>query len=97
MNQYLIYAWDARDEAAPDRRQQIRPLHLDGARNLRQSGNFVIGGAMLDESGTMRGSMMVVQFESEEGLNAWMEQEPYIVNGVWEKIEVHPFRVAKID
>lgn len=97
MNQYLIYAWDGNDSEAVERRQQVRPLHLEGARQLKQTGNFVIGGAMLNDEGAMRGSMMVVQFETEEELRSWMDQEPYIQKGVWQKIEIHPFRVAKID
>lgn len=97
MNQYLIYAWDGTDSGAFERRQQARPMHLEGARRLKQSGNFVFAGAMLDSEGQMKGSTMVLQFEAEQDLKAWMEQEPYIKTGVWEKVEVFPFRVAKID
>ena len=94
--QYLIYAWDANDAGATDRRMATRPDHLAGARELKEKGHFIIGGAMLDEQGQMRGSMMVVEFDKEEDFQAWMDTEPYIVKGVWKKIEVHPFRVAQV-
>lgn len=94
--QYLIYAWDGTDEGAQERRQNIRPFHLEGAKKLKANGNFIIGGAMLDENGNMKGSTMIVEFSNEEELKKWMDEEPYITQGVWQKIEVHPFRVAPL-
>lgn len=96
MKQYLIYAWDAVDEQALDRRMTTRPAHLDGARALKANGNFLIGGAMLNETGQMAGSMMVVQFENEAGLQQWLDTEPYIQGKVWDNIRVIPFRVADV-
>ena len=97
MNQYLITAYDFTDTEALNRRMAVRPLHLDGARQLRENGNFVIGGAMLNEEGKMIGSVMVLQFNSEEELNAWKQNEPYITQHVWETVDVKPFRVANLD
>ncbi len=94
--QYLIYAWDADDAGASERRMATRPDHLAGARALKEKGHFIIGGAMLDQQGQMRGSMMLVEFNNESDLKAWMDAEPYMLKGVWTKIEVHPFRVAQV-
>ena len=96
MKQYVIIAQDGKDEAAIDRRMQQRPAHLTGARKLKEQGAFITGGAILDDNGTMRGSVMIVQFESEEGLKKWMSEEPYIQNGVWTDIQVKPVRVADV-
>jgi uncharacterized protein YciI len=96
MKQYVIIAQDGKDEGAVDRRMQERPAHLAGARKLKEQGSFITGGAILDDNGTMRGSVMIVQFESEEGLKQWMSEEPYILNGVWTDIQVKPFRVADV-
>ena len=62
MKQYLIIAQDGKDDDALNRRKEIRPIHLAGARKLKENGNFVIGGAMLDDDSNMRGSIMIVQF-----------------------------------
>jgi uncharacterized protein YciI len=75
---------------------QSRPSHLEMARKLKANNNFVLGGAMLDAEGKMNGSMMVVQFETPEQLDAWMKEEPYIRGDVWRSIEVKPFRVANV-
>jgi uncharacterized protein YciI len=96
MNQYVIYAFDGTDEEALARRMAARPLHLDVATQLKANHNFIVGGAMLDETGKMVGSTMIVQFETKEAFDAWFSTDPYITMNVWQKIEVHPFRVANI-
>lgn len=96
MQQYIIYAWDGTDEQALERRLSVRPDHFDGAHKLKANGNFVIGGAMLNDEGKMIGSTMVVQFEKKEQLQQWLDTEPYITGKVWEKIDIRPFKVADV-
>jgi uncharacterized protein YciI len=96
MKQYVVIAHDGKDEEAPARRAAVRPNHLAGAKQLKAQNQFVLGGAILDESGNMRGSVMIVQFETEEAFKDWFANEPYITQGVWKSIEVKPFRVAEV-
>ena len=96
VKQYLIIANDGKDDEALDRRKEVRPLHLAGAKRLKEKNNFVIGGAMLDDDGNMRGSIMIVQFETQDDFQNWYDNEPYITQGVWKTIEVKPFRVADV-
>jgi uncharacterized protein len=96
MLQYVIIAQDGKDEEAFDRRKTVRPIHLQGAKKLKENNNFILGGAMLNDDGNMVGSVMIVQFETEEELNEWMKHEPYITEGVWKTIELKPFRVAEV-
>jgi len=96
VKQYLIIANDGKDDGAFDRRKEVRPLHLAGAKKLKENNNFVIGGAMLDNDGNMRGSIMIVQFETQDDFQKWYDNEPYITQGVWKTIEVKPFRVADV-
>ena len=49
MKQYLIIANDGKDDGALNRRKEVRPFHLAGAKKLKENSNFVIGGAMLDD------------------------------------------------
>ncbi|GAA4421208.1 YciI family protein [Nibrella viscosa] len=93
---YVIHAYDYTDEQALDRRMAARPNHFETARGLKANGNFVIGGALLDPEGRMIGSMMVVEFESEEQLQQWLQNDPYVTGRVWEKIDVKPFRPAAV-
>ncbi len=96
MNQYLITAYDGTDENALERRMTVRPFHLEGVKKLKENGNFIIGGAMLDEEGKMIGSTMILQFESPSELQNWIDNESYIQKKVWEKFEIKPFRVANV-
>jgi uncharacterized protein YciI len=96
MNQYLIYAWDGTDPEALTRRMAARPDHFRQAAKLKSAGNLIIGGAILNQEQKMVGSVMIVQFESERGLNDWLAIEPYILGKVWVKWEVHPYRVAEV-
>ena len=93
---YVVHAYDYSDEQAPERRLTARPLHLDRARALKASGNFVLGGALLSPDERMIGSMMVVDFDDEPQLRAWLDTDPYVTGRVWEKIDVKPFRQADV-
>ena len=59
MQQYIIHAWDGKDDKALERRMAARPAHFDGARKLKAEGHFVLGGAILNTEGKMIGSTMV--------------------------------------
>ena len=96
MLQYVIIAQDGKDEEALERRKNTRAVHLAGAKKLKENNNFILGGAILDEQGNMRGSVMMVQFESELDFKKWYDNEPYITGGVWQDIDVKPFRVADV-
>jgi hypothetical protein len=96
MNQYLVTAYDYTDEGALKRRMDVRPHHLDGAKALKANGNYVIGGAMLNEDGKMMGSIMILQFENEEQLEAWKQNEIYITQKIWESVDIKPFKVAGV-
>ncbi len=96
--QFLLRAHDFTDEQALERRMAARPFHFETARQLKANGHFVLGGAVLDAAGQMIGSMMVVDFPDETALQAWLQADPYVTQGVWNpnSIEIKPFRVADV-
>jgi len=96
MNQYLITAYDYTDTAALERRMKVRPGHFEGAKKLKENGNFIMGGAILDDGGKMIGSVMIMQFETEDELEAWKQSEPYITQKIWETYDIKPFKVADV-
>ena len=96
MNQYLVTGYDYTDEGAFQRRMGVRPHHLDGAKELKKNGNYIIGGAILNDDGKMIGSVMILQFETEEELDAWKQDEPYITQKIWQMVDIKPYRVAEV-
>jgi len=88
---FIVIARDGTDPDAPARRQASRPAHLAGLEPFVRAGNVLMGGAMLDDEGTMRGSVLLVEFDSRQELNDWLEHDPYVTGDVWREVEVHPF------
>jgi uncharacterized protein len=95
--QFLLIAYDGTDSGALDRRMKSRPEHLEKIAVVKKTGQFLCGGAILDDEGTMIGSMILYEAENREELDRLLENEPYIYNRVWEKIDIRPFRMAKIE
>ena len=95
--QFLLTAYDGKDAEAPQRRLKVRGEHLEKIDGLKKTGEFLFGGAILDEAGNMIGSMIVYEFPDRQALDKKLKEEPYITGGVWEKIEIQPFRLAKIE
>ena len=86
--QYLVIGRDGKDEKAQERRQAVRQAHIDLGEKLRLSGTMWYGAALWDDQKNMIGSMLVMDFPSEEELNAWLDNEPYVTAKVWEKVEI---------
>ncbi len=94
--QFLLIAYDGTDTGALDRRMKSRPEHLEKIAVVKQTGEFLCGGAILDDSGKMIGSMILYEVPDRATLDERLKNEPYIYNKVWEKIDIMPFRLAKI-
>jgi len=95
--EFLLIAYDATDPEAPDRRLKVRANHLEGIRKLKNDKEFLFGGAILDDGGQMIGSMIVYDFPDRQSMDEKLKEEPYITEGVWNKIKIQPFRPAKIE
>ena len=48
--QFMIVAYDGQDEGALNRRLAVRDSHIAGAIALKNAGNLIAGGAILDLS-----------------------------------------------
>lgn len=94
--QYVVHAYDHTGPDALDRRMAARPAHLTYVSQLKEKGQFLLGGALLDPDGKMIGSMLMLDMETEDQLTTYLENDPYIVQGVWAKIDVKPFRQATV-
>ncbi|MFI6044681.1 YciI family protein [Nocardia sp. NPDC051321] len=92
----MLYAVIAHDGTGPgtfERRMEIRPDHMANGEKMMREGSFLFGGAILDGTGKMSGGVLIVDFESREEIDRWLENEPYIIHKVWDRVEVHPFLV----
>jgi uncharacterized protein len=95
--QFILIAYDGTDPEAPARRLNVRKDHLEKIGKLKKIGECLFGGAILDDDGKMIGSAIVYEFPDRQALDERLKEEPYILNNVWKKIEIKPFRLAKIE
>lgn len=94
--QFMLIGYDGTDTGAMERRLRVREAHLENIAVLKKSGGCLFGGAILSDEGKMIGSVIVYDFPDRQSLDEKLKEEVYISGGVWEKIEIKPFRVAKI-
>ena len=92
--EFLILAHDGKDPEAKERRLAARQAHLDGVQAMIEEGTFINGGAILNEAGEMVGSTLLVEFDSREDLDQWLQSDPYVTGGVWVDIEIQPVRLV---
>ena len=88
--QFIIMAYDG--ENMLEKRMEVRPRHLENMSKVE--GKVICAGGLLDDAGKMKGSALVMEFDSREGLDRYLASEPYIREGVWTKVEVTPMNVV---
>ena len=86
MPQFLVLAYDGTDAEAPARRRAARAAHFEQIRPMVERGEVRAAGAILDESGTMVGSALFMEFPSRSELEAWLGRYPYVIEKVWQLI-----------
>lgn len=92
----VIVAMDGTDPGAPARRAAARDAHLARVAPMAADGTLAMGGAILDEARTMRGSIAVTRHATDTAARAWMAEDPYVAGGVWQDIALHGTRFAPL-
>lgn len=88
--QFLIKAYDGPNML--EKRMEVRPRHLEGMSRLSE--HIICAGGLLDDEGKMKGSALIMDFDSRGELDAYLAAEPYVLENVWQKIEVEPMNVV---
>ena len=90
--QYLVIAYD--NEGALEKRLEVRDAHVEGAKKMIAEGKIINAGALVEED-QMVGSTLYVDFENDDEINEWLENEPYVKAGVWnmDELQVVPVKV----
>lgn len=89
--QFVLIAYDAPD--ALERRMASREAHIQYIDKLRLEGKALLGAAQLDENNKMNGSIIFFNM-SKTDLDEYMKTEPYIINKVWDKIEIKTCKIG---
>jgi len=82
---FVIIGRDAR--GAKELRPVHRPAHLAHLGRIERVGRLVLAGPLTDGAG----SLIVVDAESQAEAWETVASDPYVQNGIFENVEVHPF------
>jgi uncharacterized protein len=82
---FVILGFDGPDGAA--KRKLYRSAHLAKLDLLHSQQRIILAGPLTDGAG----SLIVISAESLAEAEAFAKEDPYTLNGVFERIEVHPF------
>ena len=85
-------------EGTLEKRLATRPLHLARLQQLDAEGRLIVAGAMPKDPSNPQagfyGSTIIVDFDSREALEEWLQEEPFLKEGVYAHIDVKPFNKA---
>jgi uncharacterized protein len=82
---FVILGFDGPDGAT--KRTIHRPAHLAKLNMLHAQQRVLLAGPLTDGIG----SLIVISADSLAEAEVWAKEDPYTLNGVFERIEVHPF------
>lgn len=91
--QFIIRAYDGANVL--EKRMAVRSRHLENMAKVK--GKVICAGGLLDDEGKMKGSVLIMEFESKALLDEYLNTEPYIIERVWEKIEVETMNVVIVN
>ena len=91
--QFLVKAYDG--DGMLEKRMAVRPRHLEGMKALGK--RIICAGGLLDGEGRMKGSALVLDFPDRAALDEYLQNEPYVTEGVWQKIEVETMHVVLVN
>ncbi len=85
-------------EGTLEKRLATRPQHLARLQQLDDEGRLIVAGAMPKDPNDISlgfyGSTIIVDFDSREALDTWLQEEPFLKEGVYSHIDVKPFNKA---
>ena len=91
--QFIVKAYDGPDML--ETRMAVRPRHLEVMKKLGKQ--IICAGGLLDDEGKMKGSVLVMEFENREALDDYLAKEPYVTEGIWQKIDVEVMNVVLVN
>ena len=91
--QFIVKAYDGPDML--EKRMAVRPRHLEVMKKLGKQ--IICAGGLLDDEGKMKGSVLVMEFENREALDDYLAKEPYVTEGIWQKIDVEVMSVVLVN
>jgi uncharacterized protein len=87
---FVITAFDR--PGALELRLQVRPAHLDYLKG--KAAQIKVGGALLNDNDQPMGSLLIIEADDRAAAEAFAAGDPYRGEGVFERVEIRPWRAA---
>ena len=87
---FVITAFDR--PGALELRLQVRPAHLDYLKG--KAAQIKVGGALLNDNDQPMASLLIIEADDRAAAEAFAAGDPYRSEGVFERVEVRPWRAA---
>lgn len=83
---FVIIGWDGPEGQA--KRPIHRPPHLERLKKLQDQGRLICAGPFADQAG----SLIIIEADSLTEAEAFAQEDPYVLEGIFDRVEVHPFK-----
>lgn len=83
---FVILGFDGPEGQA--KRKIHRSAHLASLEPLSRNGRVIMAGPFTDQAG----SLIIIEADSLEEARRIAHNDPYTIHGIFERVEVHPFR-----
>jgi len=93
---YAVLAYDGEDDGALARRMAVRDRHLEVITAWAADGRLALGVPLFTNEGRIAGSLMLLEVPDQAGVDAYLAAEPFAREKVWQRVMVHPFRIAPL-
>ena len=70
------------------KRPIYRETHLQRLEQWARQGKVILAGPLTDKTG----SLIVVEANSLEEVQAFAKEDPYMIHGVFQEVTIHPFK-----
>jgi uncharacterized protein YciI len=93
---FVLIGDDHTDPGAPARRIATRPRHIENLIAWAKAGKLILSGPRMPDDATTTGSLQFFDVADRAEMDAYLAVEPFQQDGVWEHVNILPFRVAPL-
>jgi uncharacterized protein len=90
---FMVLAWDVPGDSGLALRDRLREDHTDTITARFREGSVLLGAGIYDEASEVRGSVVIMDCESRASVDSYLQSEPFLTGGLWERVEVHELKL----
>jgi uncharacterized protein YciI len=89
----MVLAWDVPGDSGVALRDKLRAEHTDTITARFDEGSVLLGAGIYDDASVVRGSVVIMDCESRAAVDDYLQSEPFLTGGLWERVEVRELKL----